>query len=158
MTSIHKFKIEGIDGKEIDFSGFKGKKILIVNVASECGFTPQYQQLQELHEEFKDILVVIGFPSNDFGGQEPGNNLEIQEFCSLNYGIKFQLTTKVNIKTSPRHPIYEWLCRKDLNQKLEAEVNWNFCKFIIDENGHLVSFFPSAIEPASDEILNQITA
>lgn len=158
MTSIHDFKVEGIDGTVIDFKNFEGKKILIVNVASECGFTPQYQQLQEMSEMFEEKLVVIGFPSNDFGGQEPGSHTEIQQFCSLNYGVKFPLTEKVSIISSEVHPIYKWLTTKSLNQKLDAEVNWNFCKFILDENGQLLAFFPSATEPASPEILNLISA
>lgn len=153
MSTIHLFKVEGIDGEEIDFSAFKGKKIMVVNVASACGYTPQYQQLQELQMEFKDKLVIIGFPCNDFGGQEPGSAKEIQAFCSLNYGLTFPLTRKVNIKGESVHPIYKWLLRKAQNQVMDTEVTWNFCKYALDEEGQLIHFFPSATSPFDDTIL-----
>lgn len=153
MKTIHLFKVEGIDGEEIDFSAFKGKKIMVVNVASECGYTPQYQQLQELQMEFKDKLVIIGFPCNDFGGQEPGSAEEIQAFCSLNYGLTFPLTRKVNIKGESVHPIYNWLLHKVQNQVMDTEVAWNFCKYTLDEEGQLIDFFPSATSPFDDAIL-----
>lgn len=156
--SIHHFKIESIDGKTINFADYKGKKILIVNVASECGYTNQYAQLQELYELHSDKLVVVGFPSNDFGGQEPGTVAEIQEFCSSKFGVTFPLTTKVNIKSSPVHPIYEWLTQKSKNGVMDANVKWNFNKFLIDENGILVKALPSSVTPLDDEILNWIGA
>ncbi len=156
--SIHTFKIESIDGKTINFADYKGKKILIVNVASECGYTNQYAQLQELYELHSDKLVVIGFPSNDFGGQEPGTVAEIQEFCSSKFGVTFPLTTKVNIKSSPVHPIYEWLTQKSRNGVMDANVKWNFNKFLIDENGRLVKALPSSVTPLDEEILNWIGA
>ena len=156
VSTIHLFKVEGIDGEEIDFSAFKGKKIMVVNVASECGYTPQYQQLQELQKEFNDKLVIIGFPCNDFGGQEPGSAEEIQAFCSLNYGLTFPLTQKITIKGESVHPIYNWLLHKSNNQVMDTEVTWNFCKYILDEEGQLVNFFPSATSPFDDAILEWV--
>ena len=153
MASIYKFKVEGIDGSEISFEEFKGKKIMVVNVASECGFTPQYQQLQELYTEFKDKIEIIGFPSNDFGGQEPGTNAEIKTFCTLNYGLSFPLAAKAKIN---EHPIYQWLTKKSLNGKLDSEVTWNFQKYLIDENGQLVNFYPSSINPIDEKIIDWI--
>ena len=157
-ASIHSFKVESIDGKIIDFSDFKGKKILIVNVASECGYTKQYAQLQELYELHQENLVIIGFPSNDFGGQEPRSAEEIQQFCSSKFGVTFPLTTKVNIKSSPVHPIYEWLTKKSKNGVLDAEVKWNFNKFLINENGKLEKALPSSVTPLDEDILNWIEA
>lgn len=149
--SIHSFKIESISGEEIDFAGYKGKKIMVVNVASECGYTPQYEQLQELYNAFQDKLVIIGFPCNDFGGQEPGTNQEIQAFCTSRFGVGFPMTTKVSIKRNP-HPIYEWLTNKSRNGVSDAEVRWNFHKFLIDENGHWVAHYPSSVSPI-DEVI-----
>ncbi len=156
MNSIHKFKIKSISGSIIDFEAFKGKKILLINVASECGYTPQYGQLQELYEALSDKLVIIGFPCNDFGGQEPHNQGQIQEFCTINYGVTFPLTEKIKIKGNEIHPIYKWLSSKEENNVLDSIVSWNFCKFLLDEEGHLLAFFPSATEPASEEILDLI--
>ena len=149
--SIHSFKIESISGEEIDFAGYKGKKIMVVNVASECGYTPQYEQLQELYNAFQDKLFIIGFPCNDFGGQEPGTNQEIQAFCTSRFGVGFPMTTKVSIKRNP-HPIYEWLTNKSYNGVSDAEVRWNFHKFLIDENGHWVAHYPSSVSPI-DEVI-----
>lgn len=156
MTSIHKFKVEGIDGKEINFADFQGKKILIVNVASECGYTKQYQQLQELYKEFNDKLVIIGFPCNDFGQQEPGSNESIISFCSINYGVTFPMSTKISVTAPKKHPIYRWLTEQALNGKMDTEVQWNFHKFLLDENGFLINSFPSSVEPNQEEILNLI--
>ncbi len=137
----------------IDFSAYKGKKILVVNVASECGYTSQYAQLQELYETFQDKLVIIGCPCNDFGGQEPGSADEIKDFCSLRFGVTFPLTEKLNIKSNPVHPIYEWLCSKEQNGTSDAEVSWNFCKFLLDENGQWSRFYPSS---AMAELLDEL--
>ena len=156
MASIHKFKVEGIGGEEIDFASFAGKKVLVVNVASECGFTPQYQQLEELYEEFQDKLAIVGFPSNDFGGQEPGTNEEIRSFCSVNFGVKFPLSVKIAIKSPPVHPMYEWLTRKELNGVLDSEVTWNFQKYLLNEAGELVATHPSAVSPLDDAILDWV--
>lgn len=155
MHSIHKFKAEGIVGEEIDFARYKGRKIIVVNVASECGYTPQYRQLQELYEEFKDRVVVVGFPCNDFGGQEPGSNEEIKEFCTTNYGVSFPMAAKVGIKRRP-HPIYEWLMNKSLNGVKDSAVQWNFHKFLLDEEGRLVNVLPSGVSPLDDAILEWI--
>ena len=153
MTSIYNFKLEGIDGSEINFEDFKGKKIMLVNVASECGYTPQYQQLEELYKEFKDKLTVVGVPANNFGGQEPGTNAEIKAFCTLNYGISFPMTAKVDIN---EHPLYQWLTQKSLNGKLDSKVKWNFQKYLLDEKGQLITFYPSSTDPADEKILDWI--
>ena len=150
MNTIHTFKVESIEGGEIDFAQFKGKKIIIVNVASACGYTPQYEQLQELYEGFSDKMTIIGFPANNFGGQEPGSNKEIKEFCSLRYGVTFPLAAKIDINT---HPVYQWLTQKALNGKMDSTVNWNFQKYLLNENGQLVHCFPSATSPFDDEII-----
>ncbi len=154
MTGIHQFKIKGISGDEIDFASFAGKKILVVNVASECGYTRQYQQLEELYEEFQDRLVVVGFPCNDFGGQEPGSDAEIRSFCTLNFGVKFPLTTKISIVKTPVHPIYQWLTQKAENGVLDSTVKWNFHKYLLDEKGHLVAHHPSAVSPVDEVVLD----
>ena len=158
MASIHEFSVEGIGGKEIDFAQFSGKKILIVNVASECGYTPQYQQLEELYEAFADKLAIVGFPSNDFGGQEPGSNEEIHSFCTLNYGVKFPIAAKVAIIQPPVHPIYQWLTNKTYNGVMDSEVAWNFQKYLLDENGVLVNTYPSAVSPLDERILDWVQA
>lgn len=155
MQSIYQFRINSIEGNELDFTKFEGKKILIVNVASECGYTPQYAQLEELYKTFEDKLVVIGFPCNDFGGQEPDSEEKIQQFCTVRYGVTFPLTQKVGI-TSNTHPIYEWLNHKSQNGIADNEVTWNFCKFLLDEKGQLIQFFPSATDPASEDIIDLI--
>lgn len=139
----------------MELSQFKGKKMIVVNVASACGYTPQYQQLQELHEHFGEHLAILGFPCNDFGGQEPGSAEEIQNFCSTKYRVTFPLTAKVGIRQRP-HPVYEWLQQKPLNGKMDSEVKWNFHKFLLDEEGQLVDALPSAVSPLDDRILNWI--
>lgn len=151
LESIHQFKIAGIDGKEINFADFKGKKVMIVNVASECGYTPQYAQMQELYERFQDKLVIVGFPANNFGGQEPGTHDQIQSFCTKNYGVTFPLTAKIDIKTDP---IYQWLTQESKNGVMNSQVQWNFSKYLLDENGQLVSCYPSAVSPVDDVIVD----
>ncbi len=155
MNTIHTFKVESIEGGEIDFARFMGKKIIIVNVASACGFTPQYGQLQELYEGFRDKLTIVGFPANNFGGQEPGSNQEIREFCSLRYGVSFPMAAKIDIST---HPIYQWLTKKALNGKMDSAVNWNFQKYLLNESGQLVRCLPSAASPFDDEIMDWINS
>ena len=155
-SSIHQFKISGIAGEAIDFKNFAGRKILVVNVASECGFTPQYGILQELYNANKDKLVVVGFPCNDFGGQEPGDHKEIKAFCEKNYGVTFPITEKVSIINKPPNAIYQWLCSKEQNQVLDARVEWNFNKFLLDEKGHLLAYYPSSIDPLDDRLLSQL--
>jgi glutathione peroxidase len=155
-SSFYDFKLPSIDGKTIDFSSFKGKKVLIVNTASECGFTPQYAGLQELHEKHGDKVVVIGFPCNDFGGQEPGSSGEIQSFCSKNYGVTFQMMEKVHVKGANKSPLYAWLSSKEGNGWNDESPNWNFCKYLIDEQGKLINFFTSGVKPMSDELISKL--
>ncbi len=155
-NSIHSFKVEALEGGNIDFSAYKGKKILIVNTASECGYTPQYKELQALYEKYKDKLVIIGFPANNFGGQEPGTNTEIKAFCEKNYGVSFPMAAKVSVKGDDMAPIYKWLTHKEANGVLDAEIRWNFNKFLIDENGKMVAYFPSKVTPMSEEIVSKL--
>lgn len=152
-STIYQFSIKGIDGKDINFSDFKGKKILVVNVASKCGFTPQYKSLESLYQTYKNQLVVIGFPCNQFFAQEPGTDAEIASFCKSKYDVTFPLTTKIDVKGKNITPIYQWLCHKKENGVLSASITWNFNKFLIDENGYLVAYFGSSVNPESQEIL-----
>lgn len=155
-TSIYQFKVESLDGGTIDFSKFAGKKILIVNTASECGYTPQYKELQALYDQYKDKLVIVGFPANNFGGQEPGSNPEIREFCKKNYGVTFPMAAKISVKGDDMAPIYQWLCAKKQNGVMDAEIKWNFGKFLLDEKGNLVTYFPSKVTPMGAELLAKI--
>ncbi len=154
--SIYDFKVEALDGSTIDFSAFKGKKILIVNTASACGFTPQYEGLEALYKKYQDKLVIIGFPANNFGGQEPGTNGEIKEFCKKNYGVTFPMAAKISVKGDDMAPIYKWLCNKSENGVLDATITWNFNKFLLDEKGHLVTKFDSKVTPMSDELTGKL--
>ena len=154
--SIYDFKVEALNGSTIDFSAFKGKKILIVNTASQCGYTPQYEGLEKLYETYKDKLVIVGFPANNFGGQEPGTNGEIQEFCKKNYGVTFPMAAKISVKGDDTAPIYKWLCSKAENGVLDAEIKWNFGKFLLDEKGNLISYFSSKVTPMSEEITSKL--
>jgi len=131
---------------------------MIVNVASRCGFTPQYAQLQELYETYQDQLVIVGFPANDFGGQEPGTNQEIQSFCTTNYGVTFPMAAKIKITGPQQHPVYSWLTQKSRNGQRDSTVNWNFHKFLLDEQGQLVSSLPSSVSPFDDQILDWLNA
>ncbi len=155
LPSIHGFKVASLDGGVLDFSQFKGKKILIVNTASECGYTPQYKALQQLYVEHKDRLVVVGFPCNDFGGQEPGTSEVIQSFCQKNYGVSFPMAAKVSITNNPA-PVYKWLTNKKENGVLDATIRWNFNKFLLDENGRLLAYFPSSVAPDDAELLGKV--
>jgi len=147
LHSIHPFRVDRIDGGEIDFAEFEGLKILVVNVASECGYTPQYQQLQELYEEFQDSLVVVGFPSNDFGGQEPGSNAEIHAFCTARYGVTFPLAAKVSVKGPQAHELFQWLTHKEQNGVLDCSLPWTFNTFLLDPHGRLQAWHPSSVSP-----------
>ena len=149
---LYDFKVPALDGSTIDFSKFKGKKVLIVNTASECGYTPQYADLQKLYEAHKSNLVIVGFPANNFGGQEPGSNTEIKEFCKKNYGVTFPMAGKVSVKGDDIHPIFKWLTTKSENGVMDAEIKWNFTKFLLDEKGKLIAVFPSKVNPNSEEI------
>lgn len=154
--SIHTFKVKSIEGGTIDFAKFKGKKILVVNTASKCGYTPQYDALQKVYEQYQDKLVIVGFPANNFGSQEPGSDGEIQEFCKARFGVKFPLASKVSVKGEDAAPIYKWLTSKTENGVLDAEVKWNFTKFLLDENGKMIASFSSKVTPDSEEILKYL--
>ena len=149
QSEFYAFKLKALDGKtDVNFSQFKGKKVLIVNVASECGFTPQYKPLQELHEKYGDKIAVLGFPANNFGSQEPGNNEQIATFCKKNYGVSFQMFSKISVKGGDQHALYKWLKKES-----GKEPNWNFCKYLLDENGKVLKFFPSSVDPMGEEIV-----
>ncbi|MEO6721745.1 MAG: glutathione peroxidase [Ferruginibacter sp.] len=154
--SIYDFKVESLDGGTIDFSSFKGKKILIVNTASECGYTKQYEGLEALYKKYQDKLVIVGFPANNFGGQEPGSNAQIKEFCKKNYGVTFPMAAKISVKGDDTAPIYKWLCSKSENGVLDAEIKWNFNKFLLDEKGNLITKFDSKVTPMSDELTSKL--
>ncbi|HTL81478.1 MAG TPA: glutathione peroxidase [Bacteroidia bacterium] len=156
--TLYDFHATTIDGKDFDFSSLKGKKVMIVNTASECGFTPQYQGLEELYKKYQPTgkFEIIGFPCNQFGGQEPGTNDTIKSFCSRNYGVTFQMMSKIDVKGDSIHPIYKWLCNKDQNGVESSDVKWNFQKYLIDENGHLVKHCLSPVKPMDPEITNWI--
>jgi glutathione peroxidase len=152
-TSVYDFKVKGLDGGTINLSDYKGKKILIVNTASKCGYTPQYEDLEKLYEKYKDKLVVIGFPANNFGQQEPGTNEDIHEFCKKNYGVTFPMAEKVSVKGDDIDPLFKYLTEEAIKAGTpEPVIKWNFTKFLIDENGKLVKVFPSKVTPMSDEI------
>jgi glutathione peroxidase len=153
VASVHDFKVAGLDGKSIDLSKYKGKKLLIVNTASKCGYTPQYADLEKLYMQYKDKLVVIGFPANNFGQQEPGTSQEITEFCTKNYGVTFPMAEKVDVVGDNTAPLFKYL--KDEAKKLgvaDPVIQWNFTKFLVDENGKLVAVFPSKVKPMDDQI------
>ena len=155
--SFYDFAVKTIDGKEFSLSSLKGKKVLVVNVASKCGLTPQYAQLEKLYEKYKDKdFVIIGFPANNFMGQEPGSNEEIAQFCSLNYGVTFPMMAKISVKGKEIAPLYQWLTEKKLNGKEDASVQWNFQKFMIDENGNWVGFASPKESPFSEKIITWI--
>lgn len=154
--SLYDIKIEGIDGKELNLNQYKGKKILFVNVASKCGFTNQYDGLQELYTKHKDKLVIIGLPCNQFGGQEPGEESEIQSFCRLNYGVDFPMTAKIDVKGDSQHNLYKWLTQKNKNGKMDSSVKWNFQKYLVDEEGRLIDVFYSITKPMSSKITKLI--
>lgn len=155
-ASIYDFEVEGLQGGTIRFADFKGKKILIVNTASKCGFTPQYAELEKLYESHKDKLVIVGFPANNFLMQEPKGNAEIAEFCQRNYGVTFPMAAKISVKGKKMAPIYQWLTNKDYNHHSSTGVSWNFQKYLIDEQGNLVAVFPPKTTPLSEEIVSAI--
>jgi glutathione peroxidase len=156
MSSIYNIKINNIDGSPIDLNTYRGKFILFVNVASECGFTGQYEDLQKLYDTYQDKLMVIGVPCNQFGGQEPGSAKTIQSFCKKNYGVTFLITEKVDVKGKNQHPLYEWLTNKDLNGVENTSVKWNFHKYLVDGNGQFLDYFYSITKPLSSKITRQI--
>ena len=155
-TSIYDFKVEGLDGGTIDFSKYKGKKILIVNTASQCGNTPQYAELEELYKKYSSSLVIVGFPANNFGGQEPGSNSEISSFCKKNYGATFPMAEKVSVKGDDIHPLFKYLLAEAEKLGEKDPIKWNFTKFLIDEHGKLVKVFHNKVLPMSDEVVSAI--
>jgi glutathione peroxidase len=150
---IYDYNVNSLDGKAVSMEIFKGKKIVILNVASECGYTPQYAAWQSFYEANKDKFVVLGFPCNDFGGQEPGSAQQIAGFCQKNYGVTFPMFEKVKVKGKDKAPIYQWLTDPALNGWNDQEPGWNFCKYLIDEQGKLTHFFASRIKPDSADFL-----
>lgn len=154
--SFYSFKLNSLDGELIDFSRYKGKKVLLVNVASECGYTPQYAELQKLHEKYGEKVEILGFPANNFGGQEPGSNAEIAQFCQKNYGVEFQMFEKISVAGEEQHPLYQWLSNKELNGWNNQAPKWNFTKYLVNEKGELVKVFASDVKPMSQEILSVI--
>ncbi|WP_339905039.1 glutathione peroxidase [uncultured Cyclobacterium sp.] len=157
-NSIYDFTLNNIDGKPVKLSEYKGKKLLLVNVASKCGYTPQYEELQKLYEIYKGKLTILAFPANNFGGQEPGTSEDIKSFCSENYGVTFPIFEKISVKGVDKHPLYRWLSDKKLNGWNNEEPSWNFCKYFINEKGELVKFFPSKVKPMDKEIIELIEA
>lgn len=156
MKSIYEIPINSLTGELIDFNQFKGKKMLIVNTASKCGFTGQYEGLQQLHETYGDKLVVIGVPCNQFGSQEPGSAATIESFCEINYGVTFLMTEKIKVKGNEKHPLYQWLTSKELNGVKNSSVKWNFQKYLIDEEGKFMDVFYSITKPMSSKITKHL--
>ena len=150
--SIYDFKLPALDGTIIDFSIYKGKTLLIVNTASKCGFTPQYADLEKIHDNYRDKVIVLGFPANNFLWQEPGTNEEIATFCQKNYGVSFQMFEKVSVKGSDKHPLYQWL-----EAKTGKTPSWNFCKYVVSKDGTTVKFFPSKVAPLDKEIVDSFS-
>lgn len=156
VESIYKIKIKALDGSPIDLSTYKGKYILFVNVASKCGFTGQYKDLQKLYDTYKDKLIIIGTPCNQFGGQEPGTAEDIQSFCEVNYGVTFLMTDKLDVKGEQQHPLYHWLTNKSKNGYSDSTVKWNFQKYLVDPNGYLIDYYFSMTNPMSDKITKHL--
>lgn len=154
-SSVYDFSFNSIDGKEVKLSQFKGKKLLLVNTASKCGFTIQYKDLEELHKQYGKSLVIIGFPANNFGNQEPGSNEDIAEFCEQNYGVTFLIAEKVDVKGENIHPLFKYLTAQP-NPDFTGDINWNFEKFLIDEKGKLIHRYRSKIKPLDPVIVNQL--
>ena len=155
-ASIYDFKVTALDGGTIDFAKFKGKKILIVNTASQCGNTPQYAELEAISQKYKGKLVIVGFPANDFGAQEPGSDKEIATFCKKNYSVSFPMASKITVKGDQKAPIYQWLTAKKYNGLQDSEVKWNFQKYLIDEKGQLVAVFAPGMKPMNNDIITAI--
>jgi glutathione peroxidase len=154
--SIYDFQVAGLLGDTINLADFKGKKLLIVNTASKCGNTPQYEDLEKLYNQYKDRLVILGFPANNFLRQEPGSNEEIAEFCQTTYGVTFPMAAKISVKGNDMAPIYQWLTQKKFNQFKDSKVKWNFQKYLIDEDGKLIAIFDPKTPPMSPEIMQAL--
>ena len=156
MTNLYDIQIDSLQGKALNLKDYENKYILFVNVASKCGFTPQYKGLEELYEKYKDKLVVIGVPCNQFGSQEPGTANEIENFCQVNYGVSFPITEKVDVKGQNQHPLYSWLTSKDFNGTKSSKVRWNFQKYLVSPDGQLIDYFLSVTSPKSNKILKYL--
>lgn len=155
QNNFHDFVVKDISGNDFEMKKLEGKKVLVVNTASKCGFTPQYEQLQELYDQYKEKgLVIIGFPANNFAKQEPGSNSEIQEFCTANYGVTFPMMSKISVKGKDIHPLYSWLTSKEKNNLEDSSVRWNFQKYLLDENGKLLAHFSPKTKPFDSKILD----
>lgn len=154
---FYDFRVKTIDGNEFDLGSLKGKKVMVVNTASKCGYTPQYKDLEELYEQYGKKLVIIGFPANNFANQEPGTALEIKQFCTENYNVTFPMMEKISVKGKDIHPVYKWLTSKELNGVMDSEVKWNFQKYLIDEKGKLVDVLYSKEKPGSDKVIAWIS-
>ncbi len=155
--NIYQFKVKDIHGETFDFNSLKGKKIMIVNTASKCGLTPQYEKLEALYEQYKEKnFVIVGFPANDFMSQEPGSNEEIESFCKMNYGVTFPMMSKISVKGKGMHPVYHFLTEKSKNGLEDSEVGWNFQKYLIDESGHLAKVISPRIQPDDESITSWI--
>lgn len=152
-SDFYGFRMTTLDGQDVDFAAYKGKKVLLVNTASECGYTYQYEDLQQLHEKHGQDVVVLGFPANNFGAQEPGSNEQIASFCEKNYGVSFPVFEKISVVGEDKHPLYVWLSQNAPNNE---EPNWNFCKYLVNENGEVVAFYPSKVKPMGEELLTAI--
>ncbi|MET4076805.1 glutathione peroxidase [Hymenobacter sp. UYCo722] len=155
-ASVYDFTVKSIDGKDVKLSQYKGKKLLIVNTASECGYTPQYKELEALYKQHGDKVTVLGFPANNFGGQEPGTEAQIATFCEKNYGVTFPLFSKVSVKGIDTAPLFKFLADKTKNGAVSDVPTWNFCKYLVDEKGHVLKFYPSKVTPLSPELLADI--
>jgi glutathione peroxidase len=155
--SFYDFKVKTLEGSDFDLASLKGKKVMVVNTASKCGFTPQYKELESMYQKYGDVLVIIGFPANNFLNQEPGSASDIRKFCSDNYGVTFPMMAKISVKGSDMHPLYRWMTSKQENGVMDSDVKWNFQKYLIDENGKLVDVVYSKEKPDSDRILSWIS-
>lgn len=157
-SGFYDFKVKTLEGTDFNFSSLKGKKVMIVNTASKCGFTPQYKDLEEVYEKYKGNLVIIGFPANNFLNQEPGSAADIRKFCTENYGVTFPMMEKISVKGNDMAPLYKWLTSKEKNGVMDSEVKWNFQKYLIDENGKLVDVIYSKDKPTSDKVIAWISS
>jgi glutathione peroxidase len=157
-SKFYDFRVKTLEGEDFDFSSLKGKKVMIVNTASKCGFTPQYKDLEEVYEKYGGELVIIGFPANNFMNQEPGSATDIRKFCTLNYGVTFPMMEKISVKGDDMHPLYRWLTLKSQNGVMDSEVKWNFQKYLIDETGKLVDVIYSKEKPSSDKISSWLSS
>lgn len=155
---FYSFKVKTLEGNDFDLASLKGKKVMVVNTASKCGYTPQYKDLEELYEQYKQKLVIIGFPANNFGNQEPGTALEIRQFCTENYNVTFPMMEKISVKGKDIHPLYQWLTSKEKNGVMDSEVKWNFQKYLIDEEGNLVDVLYSKEKPGSEKVITWLNS